>query len=242
MWAVGATCYTDIHLRSFHRRNPAGADCDCTEFDCDRRGCADEAGSCPGPPARWLECPRPGSEKGGAGSDTYRGRVRWTPSGVFTVTEAASVAAVLAFLFALVRGRMSWADFLKGLREATSATAMLYVILIGAFVFTYFITAARIPEALVQVIQGLPVPPLVIVSLILLAYLVLGAVFDEISAMLITLPFIPPVIVKLGYSPLWWGILNVVVIELGMIIPPIGVIVFLLTDCRNIRYGRSTAA
>ena len=79
-----------------------------------------------------------------------------------------------------------------------------------------------------QVIQGLPVPPLVIVSLILLAYLVLGAVFDEISAMLITLPFILPVIVKLGYSPLWWGILNVVVIELGMIIPPIGVIVFLL--------------
>ena len=149
-------------------------------------------------------------------------------SGVFTVTEAASVAAVLAFLFALVRRRMSWADFLKGLREAASATAMLYVILIGAFVFTYFITAARIPEALVQVIQGLPVPPLVIVSLILLAYLVLGAVFDEISAMLITLPFILPVIVKLGYSDLWWGILIVVVIELGMIIPPIGVIVFLL--------------
>jgi C4-dicarboxylate transporter, DctM subunit len=149
-------------------------------------------------------------------------------SGVFTVTEAASVAAVLAFLFALVRRRMSWADFLKGLREAASATAMLYVILIGAFVFTYFITAARIPEALVQVIQGLPIPPLMIVSLILLAYLVLGAVFDEISAMLITLPFILPVIVKLGYSPLWWGVLNVVVIELGMIIPPIGVIVFLL--------------
>ena len=149
-------------------------------------------------------------------------------SGVFTVTEAASVAAVLALLFALVRRRMSRADFLKGLREAASATAMLYVILIGAFVFTYFITAARIPEALVQVIQGLPIPPLMIVSLILLAYLILGAVFDEISAMLITLPFILPVIVQLGYSPLWWGVLNVVVIELGMIIPPIGVIVFLL--------------
>ena len=150
-------------------------------------------------------------------------------SGVFTVTEAASVAAVLAFLFALVRRRMTWADFLKGLREAASATAMLYVILIGAFVFTYFITAARIPEALVQVIQGLPVPPLVIVSLILLAYLVLGAVFDEISAMLITLAVHPArhrassVTARCGGA-----VLNVVVIELGMIIPPIGVIVFLL--------------
>jgi TRAP-type C4-dicarboxylate transport system permease large subunit len=66
------------------------------------------------------------------------------------------------------------------------------------------------------------------VFLILLAYLVLGAVFDEISAMLITLPFILPVIVKLGYDAVWWGVINVVVIELGMIIPPIGVIVFLL--------------
>src|SRR5882757_7778504 len=149
-------------------------------------------------------------------------------SGVFTVTEAASVAAVLSFLFALGRRSMTRASLLTGLREAASATAMLYVILIGAFVFSYFITAARIPEALVEVIQGLPLPPLVVVSLILLAYLVLGAVFDEISAMLITLPFILPVIVKLGYSALWWGVLNVVVIELGMIIPPIGVIVFLL--------------
>ncbi|HEX9463477.1 MAG TPA: TRAP transporter large permease [Alphaproteobacteria bacterium] len=149
-------------------------------------------------------------------------------SGVFTVNEAASVAAVLSFLCALARGRMTWANFFTGLREAASATAMLYVILIGAFVFSYFITVARIPEALVLSIQGLPLPPLAIVSLILVAYLVLGAVFDEISAMLITLPFILPVIVKLGYDAVWWGVLNVVVIELGMIIPPIGVIVFLL--------------
>jgi C4-dicarboxylate transporter, DctM subunit len=90
------------------------------------------------------------------------------------------------------------------------------------------VTIARIPEALVQAIDALPLPPLAVVFLILLAYLILGAVFDEISAMLITLPFILPVILKLGYDAVWWGILNVVVIELGMIIPPIGVIVFLL--------------
>lgn len=149
-------------------------------------------------------------------------------SGVFTVNEAASVAAVLSFLFALARGRLTWPNLLEGLRESAAATAMLYVILIGAFVFTYFVTFARIPEALVQAIQGLALPPLAIVFVILAAYLVLGAVFDEISAMLITLPFVLPVIVKMGYDPVWWGILNVVVIELGMIIPPIGVIVFIL--------------
>lgn len=149
-------------------------------------------------------------------------------SGVFTVNEAASVAAVLSFLCALLRRRVSWPSFFSGLREAASATGMLYIILIGAFVFSYFVTVARIPEALVQTIEALTLPPLAIVALILLAYLVLGAVFDEISAMLITLPFILPVIVKLGYDAVWWGVLNVVVIELGMIIPPIGVIVFLL--------------
>ena len=149
-------------------------------------------------------------------------------SGIFTVNEAASVAAVLSFLFALVRRRLTWSSLFQGLRESASATAMLYVILIGAFVFTYFITVAKIPEALVAGIEQLPLPPLGIIFFILLAYLVLGAVFDEISAMLITLPFILPVVVKLGYDAVWWGVLNVVVIELGMIIPPIGVIVFLL--------------
>ena len=149
-------------------------------------------------------------------------------SGVFTVNEAASVAAVLSFLFALARRRLTWRSLIEGLRESASATAMLYVILIGAFVFSYFITLARIPEALVEAIGALPLAPLAIVFVLLVAYLVLGAVFDEISAMLITLPFVLPVIVKLGYDPVWWGIINVVVIELGMIIPPIGVIVFLL--------------
>ena len=149
-------------------------------------------------------------------------------SGIFTVSEAASVAAVLSFMCAILRRRVTWSSFFSGLREAASATGMLYIILIGAFVFSYFVTIARIPEALVQTIDALSLPPLGIVALILLAYLVLGAVFDEISAMLITLPFILPVIVKLGYDAVWWGVLNVVVIELGMIIPPIGVIVFLL--------------
>ena len=149
-------------------------------------------------------------------------------SGIFTVNEAASVAAVLSFVFAVLRGRMTWDNLVQGLRESAGATAMLYVILIGAFVFTYFITLAKIPEALVLAIEGLPLSPLSIIFLLLVAYLILGAVFDEISAMLITLPFVLPVIVKLGYDPVWWGIINVVVIELGMIIPPIGVIVFLL--------------
>jgi tripartite ATP-independent transporter DctM subunit len=149
-------------------------------------------------------------------------------SGVFTVNEAASVAAVLSLAFAVARGRLSLEALWEGLRESAGATAMIYIIIIGASIFTYYITLARVPEALIGFVGGLQVSPLVVIFTLLVAYLVLGAVFDEISAMLITLPFVLPIIEKLGYDAIWWGILNVVVIELGMIIPPIGIIVFVL--------------
>ncbi len=149
-------------------------------------------------------------------------------SGIFTVNEAASVAAVMSFACTILRKRLTVENLITGLRESASATAMLYVILIGAFVFTYFVTYARIPEAMVTAIQGLALPPVAIIFVILCAYLLLGAVFDEISAMLITLPFVLPIVVGFGYDAVWWGIINVVVIELGMIIPPIGIIVFIL--------------
>jgi tripartite ATP-independent transporter DctM subunit len=149
-------------------------------------------------------------------------------SGIFTVTEAASVAAVLSLLFALARGRLDWPQLWRGLRESATATAMIYVMIFGALIFTYFLNLGRVPEALVAAIAGLGLPPLAVIFALLLAYLVLGAVFDEIAAMLITLPLVLPVVVKLGYDPVWWGIVNVVIIELGMIIPPIGIIVFIL--------------
>ncbi|MBL8376393.1 MAG: TRAP transporter large permease [Burkholderiales bacterium] len=149
-------------------------------------------------------------------------------SGVFTVNEAASVAAVLSLVFALVRGRLNGKVLWTGMRDTATATAMIYMIIIGASVFTYFITAAKVPEALIAAIASLTIPPLAVIAIMLAAYLALGAVFDEIAAMLITLPFALPVITNLGYDPIWWGIINVVIIELGMIIPPVGVIVFVL--------------
>jgi TRAP-type C4-dicarboxylate transport system permease large subunit len=159
-------------------------------------------------------------------------------SGIFTVTEAASVAAVLSLIFALVRGRLNWAMVWQGLRESAAATGMIYVMIMGALIFTYFLNLGRVPEALVQAIADMNMPPLVVIFVMLAAYLALGAVFDEISAMLITLPLVLPVIQKLGLTMMpgtspemvavWWGIINVVIIELGMIVPPIGIIVFIL--------------
>ena len=142
------------------------------------------------------------------------------------------IAAVLSLVFAVARGRLDRASFWLGLRETATATAMIYFMIIGATVFTSFVTLVRIPEALIALISQLNLSPLSIIFVLLLTYLVLGAVFDEISAMLITLPFVLPIVIKLGYDPVWWGILNVVIIELGMIIPPIGLIVFIMYGMR----------
>jgi tripartite ATP-independent transporter DctM subunit len=149
-------------------------------------------------------------------------------SGVFTVNEAASVAAVLSLVFALARGRLNWAMMLRGVREAATATAMLYLIIMGAQVFTYFINLARVPETLVNTIDAMHLAPIEIVGLLLIVYIVLGTIFEEISAILITLPFILPVVVAAGYDPVWWGVVCVIQAELAMIHPPFGIIVFLL--------------
>jgi C4-dicarboxylate transporter, DctM subunit len=148
--------------------------------------------------------------------------------GVFTVNEAAAVGAALSFLFALARRRLTWSTFWKALIETASNTAMIYVIIFGASIFSYFINVAHVPEAMTAWVQGLPLPPLAIIFVLLVIYVILGCIFDTVSAMLITLPFVLPIVTGLGYDPIWWGIINVVVVELGMITPPIGINVFVL--------------
>jgi TRAP-type C4-dicarboxylate transport system permease large subunit len=100
--------------------------------------------------------------------------------------------------------------------------------IIGAFVFSYFLAITRLPEAIVALIVGAGLPGPAIIAGLLLMYVLLGAVFDEVAAMVLTLPVVLPIIVELGHDPIWWGIVNVVVIEIGMICPPIGINVFVL--------------
>ena len=148
--------------------------------------------------------------------------------GVFTVNEAAAVGAALSFLFALARRRLTWMSFWRALIDTASNTAMIYVIIFGASIFSYFINVSHVPEAMTAWVQALPLPPLAIIFVLLVIYVILGCIFDTVSAMLITLPFVLPIVTGLGYDPIWWGIINVVVVELGMITPPIGINVFVL--------------
>ena len=149
-------------------------------------------------------------------------------AGIFTVNEAAAIGTVLSVALAAFRRRLTRRALYRVLVEAASTTGMIYMMLIGANVLSYFVTASRLPEVTVNAIQQLQVAPVVIIAALLAIYIVLGAIFEEVSVMLITLPFVLPMIVGFGYSPVWWGIINVIVIEIGMIAPPIGLNVFVV--------------
>ena len=149
-------------------------------------------------------------------------------SGIFTVNEAAAIGTVLAFGFAVGRRRLTRRILYRTLVNTASTTGMIYMMLIGANVLSYFVTASRLPEVTVRAVQQLQVAPLAIIAVLLVIYIILGAIFEEVSVMLVTLPFVLPMVVGFGYSPVWWGIINVIVIEIGMIAPPIGLNVFVV--------------
>lgn len=149
-------------------------------------------------------------------------------SGIFTVHEAAAIGVVIAFLFALLRRRLGLKDFLMVLGEASSSSAMIYLMIFGATIFSYFISVTGGADLIVNAIGALNAPPVAIIGMLLLLYIFLGAFFDEVAAMVVTLPFVIPVIQDLGYDLVWWGIINVVVIGIGMLTPPIGINVMLL--------------
>ena len=149
-------------------------------------------------------------------------------SGIFTVNEAAAFGAVLSFIFALGRRKLTRKLFWESLIGTANTTAMIYIIIIGAGVFTYFMTLTRMPTALVSFITQFNIPDILVILFLLFIYLILGSVFDTVAAMLVTLPVVLPLIVSMGYNPIWWGVVNVVVIETGMITPPIGLNVFVL--------------
>jgi tripartite ATP-independent transporter DctM subunit len=149
-------------------------------------------------------------------------------SGIFTVPEAASVGATFAFLLALLRRRLSLTSFLTSLKDTASSTGLVFIMIIGASIFGYFVALSGLPEALIDAIKGLGLAPIAVIFLLQIMYLIGGAIFDEIALMILTLPFVYPLITSMGYDPIWWGVINVVIIELGMIIPPIGINVFVL--------------
>ncbi len=149
-------------------------------------------------------------------------------SGFMSPTEAAAVAALVAILIGFATRTLNLRALVDSLLETIWTTGMLFFIVIGAFLFAYFIALTRLPNSVAEWSQGLQVAPWVVILMMIGFYIVLGCFLDAISMILITVPVFLPLAESLGMDPIWFGILVLVVVEVGMITPPVGLNIFVI--------------
>ena len=148
--------------------------------------------------------------------------------GVFTATEGAGIGAAGAFFFALARGALPWKVLLQVLVESARTTAMLFTILIAAMMFSSFINFTSMPTDLRDWITHMGLSPVMVVGAMMLIYVLLGTVMEELSMVLLTIPVFFPIVTALGFDPVWFGVLIVFVVQIGLISPPVGMNLFVL--------------
>jgi C4-dicarboxylate transporter, DctM subunit len=146
----------------------------------------------------------------------------------FTPTEAGGVGAVGAFLIGTLRRRLRRAEILRSLLQATRTAAAVFTVLIGALLFGYFLTITQTPQKVTELLTGLGLGRYGVLALIMIMYLVLGCLMDAMAMIILTIPIIFPVIVHLGFDPIWFGVIIVMTVELGLIHPPVGMNVFVI--------------
>lgn len=148
--------------------------------------------------------------------------------GFFTPTEAGGVGASGAFILGLVRRKLDGPKIREALLSATRTAAAVFTVLIGALLFGYFLTITQSPQKLTEFLTGLGIGRYGVLALIMLMYLVLGCLMDAMAMIILTVPIIFPVIVHLGFDPIWFGVIIVMTVELGLIHPPVGMNVFVI--------------
>jgi C4-dicarboxylate transporter DctM subunit len=148
--------------------------------------------------------------------------------GWFTATEGAGIGAGAAFLFALARGAQTLRALIEVLVESARTTSMLFMILIGALLFASFVNYTTMPADLRAFVTLFEVRPVLVIAAICVSYVVLGTAMEELSMILLTVPLFFPLVTSLGYDPVWFGILVVIVVQIGMISPPVGMNIFVV--------------
>ena len=150
--------------------------------------------------------------------------------GVFTPTEAAGIGAAATFLLTLKRRGWQPRMYLTVLIEAAQTTAIMFALVIGALVFTNFLTVAGLPNQLLGFIQGIDVSPIVVILIICAIYLVLGCFLETMSMVMLTVPIFYPIVASLGFDLVWFGIIVVVAAEISLITPPLGLNIFMIKN------------
>ena len=148
--------------------------------------------------------------------------------GVFTATEGAGMGAAGAFLFAWARKALTWESLIGILVESARTTGMLFTLLIAATVFANFVNFTTMPNDLKEWITHLGLSPVMVVGAMMVIYIILGTVMEELTMVLLTIPLFFPIVMQLGFDPVWFGVLIVMVIQIGLISPPVGMNLFVL--------------
>ena len=151
-------------------------------------------------------------------------------SGIFTVQEAAGVGAIGALGIGIVRRKLGLAEIRGALIQALRVSSAIMLIVIGAYLFGYFLTITQFTQHAVDFLVDLPIGAYGVLALIMLCYIVLGAVMDELAMLLLTVPIVVPAIMALGFDPVWFGVILVMAVTLGLISPPVGMNVFVINS------------
>ena len=149
--------------------------------------------------------------------------------GIFTPTEAAALGAFFTLVLAIIRRQLSWDGFLKSLADTTRISCMIMVIVAGATIFGHFMAVTRVPFEISAWVGGLPLPPFAIMIVIILIYLFGGCFMDAFAMIMLTIPIFFPVSQALGYDPIWFGVVIVLISEMGVVTPPVGINVYVVS-------------
>ena len=143
-------------------------------------------------------------------------------TGIFTPTEAGAVGSLCALLISLIQRRLSWEGFKAAVVDTLQISCMVFVIIAGAVIFSRFLAVTRIPFDIADWVSGLPIPPAAVLTIVFAIYILGGALMDALALLLITIPIFFPVAMKLGYDPIWFGVIITVITTLGAVTPPVG--------------------
>jgi C4-dicarboxylate transporter, DctM subunit len=149
-------------------------------------------------------------------------------AGLATPTESAGIGAIAAILIGMIFGKLEWKSLWQCVKDSSKVTCMLFFIIIGAMTMSTAISQLGLPRQVIEWIGNLTVSPIVILAAIYLLYIILGCLFDGISMMVMTLPFVYPIVLHLGYDAIWFGVMMCLLIEIAMVTPPVGMNLFIV--------------
>jgi C4-dicarboxylate transporter DctM subunit len=155
-------------------------------------------------------------------------------TGAATPTEVGALGAFLAAVIGVALKRLSWAGAIDAIRQTIKTSGLIFMILIGATIFGYYMAMSQIPQHVVAAVAALELNRWVVISGIVVAYFVVSMFMDELPLLLLTLQLTFPLIVSLGFDPVWFGVMSMLMVSMGLVFPPVGMIAFVVSSSANV--------